>query len=221
MPASSAISRHVVGLATAAFALSVARPQVAFSQNVTRQNKCAVSESLKPTKTVVGTYTQEATRQNAEGIVVLWEILIRTNGSLSSVYRAVREQVRSVDPDQQVEGNGEVVSLEAIMTRQNEWQQARLATFLLGTFSLVALALASVGLYSVISYGVAQRTNEFGIRIALGAQRQHVLRLVLASAAASIGSGVAAGILLSFYSAKLVAQGDRLGCCWESRSWDG
>jgi hypothetical protein len=154
MPASSAISRHVVGLATAAFALSVARPQVALSQNVTRQNKCAVSESLKPTKTVVGTYTQEATRQNAEGIVVLWEILIRTNGSLSSVYRAVREQVRSVDPDQQVEGHGEIVSLEAIMTRQNEWQQARLATFLLGTFSLVALALASVD-----DAVEAQRTN--------------------------------------------------------------
>jgi TonB family protein len=70
MPACSAISRHAVGLAIA-FALSAARPQVALSQNVTRQNKCAVSESLKPTKTVVGTYTEEATRKNAEGIVVL------------------------------------------------------------------------------------------------------------------------------------------------------
>ena len=142
---------------------------------------------------------------------VYTEILIRTNGSLSSVYRAVREQVRSVDPDQQVEGHGEIVSLEAIMTRQNEWQQARLATFLLGAFSLVALALASVGLYSVISYGVAQRTNELGIRIALGAQQQHVLRLVLASAATSIGSGVAVGILLSFYSRKLVAHWTDVG----------
>jgi predicted permease len=133
------------------------------------------------------------------------EILVHANASLSSVYRAVREQVRSVDADQQVEGHGEIVSLESKVTRQREWQQAQLATILLGSFGLLALALASVGLYSVVAYGVAQRTNEFGIRIALGAQQRHVLRLVFTSAVASIGSGVAAGILLSFYATKLVA----------------
>jgi predicted permease len=136
---------------------------------------------------------------------VYTEILVHANGSLSSVYRAVREQVRSVDADQQVEGHGEIVSLESKVTRQREWQQAQLATLLLGSFGLLALALASVGLYSVVSYGVAQRTNEFGIRIALGAQQRHVLRLVFTSAVASIGSGVAAGVLLSFYATKLVA----------------
>jgi putative ABC transport system permease protein len=133
------------------------------------------------------------------------EILVHVNASLSSVYRAVREQVRSVDADQQVEGHGEIVSLESKVTRQREWQQAQLATILLGSFGLLALALASVGLYSFVAYGVAQRTNEFGIRIALGAQQRHVLRLVFTSAVASIGSGVAAGILLSFYATKLVA----------------
>jgi putative ABC transport system permease protein len=133
------------------------------------------------------------------------DVLVHTNGALSSVYRAVREQVRSVDADQQVEGHGEIVSLEAMVTRQKEWQQARLATILLGAFGLLALALASVGLYSVVSYGVAQRANEFGIRIALGAQQRHVLRLVFTSAAASIGSGVGAGVLVSFYATKLVA----------------
>jgi putative ABC transport system permease protein len=132
-------------------------------------------------------------------------ILIHSNGSLTSVYRAVREQVRSVDADQPIEGHGEIVSLEAMVTRQKEWQQAQLATILLGAFGLLGLALASVGLYSVVSYGVAQRTNEFGIRIALGAQQRHVLRLVFTSAAASIGSGLAAGVLLSFYATKLVA----------------
>jgi predicted permease len=136
---------------------------------------------------------------------VYTEILVHANGSLPSVYRAVREQVRSVDADQQVEGHGEIVSLESKVTRQREWQQAQLATILLGSFGLLALALASVGLYSVVSYGVAQRTNEFGVRIALGAQQRHVLRLVFTSAVASIGSGVAAGVLLSFYATKLVA----------------
>ncbi len=136
---------------------------------------------------------------------VYTEILVHANGSLSTVYRAVREQIRSVDADQQVEGHGEIVSLESKVTRQKEWQQAQLAMILLGSFGLLALALASVGLYSVVSYGVAQRTNEFGIRIALGARQRHVLRLVLRSAVASVGCGVAAGVLLSFYATKLVA----------------
>jgi putative ABC transport system permease protein len=133
-------------------------------------------------------------------------ILIQTNGSLSSVYQSAREQVRSVDPDQQVEGHGEIVSLEDMVTRQQEWQQRHLATLLLGAFALLALALASVGVYSVVSYGVAQRTNEFGVRIALGAQQKDVLKLVFASAGVSIASGLAAGILLSFAAAKLVAR---------------
>ncbi len=137
---------------------------------------------------------------------VYTEILVHANSSLSSVYRAVREQVRSVDADQQVEGHGEIVTLEAKVTRQREWQQAQLATILLGSFGLLAIALASVGLYSVVSYGVAQRTNEFGIRIALGARQRHVLGLVFTAAVASIGSGVAAGVLLSFYATKLVAR---------------
>jgi putative ABC transport system permease protein len=133
-------------------------------------------------------------------------ILVQTNGSFSSVYQAVREQIRSVDPDQQVEGHGEIVSLEDMITRQKEWQQAHLATLLLGAFALLALVLASVGVYSVVSYGVAQRTNEFGIRIALGAQRKDVLKLVFASAGASIATGLAFGILLSFSAAKLLSR---------------
>jgi putative ABC transport system permease protein len=59
------------------------------------------------------------------------------------------------------------------------------------------LAVSAVGLYSVTSYSVAQRTNEFGIRIALGAGRSHVFRIVMASAAASVGIGVIAGVVLS------------------------
>jgi ABC-type antimicrobial peptide transport system permease subunit len=59
---------------------------------------------------------------------------------------------------------------------------------------LLALALAAVGLYSVVSYTVTQRTNEFGIRMALGAQREHVARIVFASMLVSVGSGLLAGV---------------------------
>jgi putative ABC transport system permease protein len=133
-------------------------------------------------------------------------ILIHTNVSLADTYNAVREQVRAVDSDQQVEGHGEIVSLESMVTRQEEWQQGHLATILLGAFALLALVLAGVGLYSVVSYGVAQRTKEFGIRIALGARSRDVLRLVLTSTGASVGVGVVAGVFLSFPAAKFVAR---------------
>jgi ABC-type antimicrobial peptide transport system permease subunit len=69
---------------------------------------------------------------------------------------------------------------------------------------VLALALAAVGLYSVVSYAVTQRTNEFGIRMALGAQRSHVLRIVFASMLASVGSGIAAGLLLAVALNKVV-----------------
>jgi predicted permease len=133
-------------------------------------------------------------------------ILVQTHGSLSSTYNAVREQVRFVDADQQVEGHGEIVTLESWVTRQQEWQQAHLATVLLGAFGLLALALASVGLYSVVSYGVVQKTNELGIRIALGAQQRDVLGLVFGSAAISVGFGLLTGLFLSFSAKRLVAR---------------
>jgi ABC-type antimicrobial peptide transport system permease subunit len=67
------------------------------------------------------------------------------------------------------------------------------------------LALAAVGLYSVVSYSVVQRTNEFGIRMALGAPRGHVLRIVFASTVMSVGGGVVAGLVLSMALSKVMA----------------
>lgn len=62
-----------------------------------------------------------------------------------------------------------------------------------------------VGLYSVLSYSVAQRSNEFGIRMALGATRQHVLKVVTASAGRSVGTGIAVGLILSFSLSRVVS----------------
>jgi ABC-type antimicrobial peptide transport system permease subunit len=72
-------------------------------------------------------------------------------------------------------------------------------------FAALALALAAVGLYSVVSYTVVQRTNEFGIRMALGAQRGHIFRVVFASTVVSVGSGMLAGMLLTLTLHKFLA----------------
>src|SRR5205085_1491863 len=77
-----------------------------------------------------------------------------------------------------------------------EWQQQRLAAWLFGAFSGLALALAAIGLYSVVSYTATQRTNEFGVRMALGAQRGHVIRMVFATTLRSVGSGICIGLAL-------------------------
>jgi ABC-type antimicrobial peptide transport system permease subunit len=86
-----------------------------------------------------------------------------------------------------------------------------LISWLFAAFACLALALAAVGLYSVVSYTVAQRTGEFGIRIALGASRGHVMGLVFRSMLLSVSGGIAAGIVLSAALSKVLAH-------WSSES---
>jgi hypothetical protein len=123
------------------------------------------------------------------------QILVRTRVEPLTVLRAVRAQVRAVNPDQQV--MGQVRNLEQWISTQQEWAQERLMATLFGAFAVLALLLSVFGLFSVVSYIVAQRTNEFGIRMALGAGRTHVLRLVFSSTVLSVGGGLAAGVVLS------------------------
>ncbi len=132
------------------------------------------------------------------------QILVRSDSSPLKLLHAIGMQVNSVDPDQQI--NGQVEDLQHWITDQPEYAQEQLVAWLFGTFALLALALAAVGLYSVVSYSVAQRTNEFGIRIALGAQRGHVLKIAFSSAAASVGSGIAIGLVLTLALNKVLAR---------------
>jgi len=122
------------------------------------------------------------------------QILVRTRVPPLSIVRDIRAQIVQIDPEQQVM---RVRDLDAWITGQEEYAQQRLMATLFGLFSLLALALAAVGLYSVVSYGVATRTNEFGIRMALGARAADVFRIVLSSTAVNVGAGVIAGIVLS------------------------
>jgi putative ABC transport system permease protein len=123
------------------------------------------------------------------------QILIRAPGSPLPLLHSVSAAVNAVDHDQQT--NGDVKDLEHWITRMPEYARGQLVSWLFGGFAALALALAAVGLYSVVSYTVVQRTNEFGIRLALGAKRGHVLRIVFNSTVVSVGAGILAGIVLT------------------------
>ncbi|HEX6494593.1 MAG TPA: ABC transporter permease [Acidobacteriaceae bacterium] len=137
-------------------------------------------------------------------MVPFTQILVRSQGDPLALLRGIRRQIASVDPEQQT--IGDIRDLEGWIQREPEYARSRLISMLFGGFSGLALVLAAVGLYSVVSYSVAQRTGEFGIRMALGAQRRHVLRIVALSVATSVGIGVAAGLALSFGLNRLIAR---------------
>src|SRR2546429_614664 len=131
------------------------------------------------------------------------QILVRARTAPLSLLRDIRAQLVQIDPEQQTM---RVRDLDAWITGQQEYAQQRLVATLFGIFSVLALALAAVGLYSVVSYGVATRTNEFGIRMALGAKAADVFRIVLSSTAVNVGGGLAAGLLLSIAFDKLATK---------------
>ena len=132
------------------------------------------------------------------------QILVRTQGPPLAMVHSIRKEIAAINPDQQVFSR--VDDLETWITRAQEWARARLVSILFAAFSGLALTLAAVGLYSVVSYSVAQRTSEFGIRIAFGARRADVLRIVARAAATSVGIGLLIGAALSFSLSRFVTR---------------
>jgi len=130
------------------------------------------------------------------------QILVKSEVPPLTVLHAVQEQLARVNPEQQTYSI--VRDLETWITDVPEWQQEHLAAWIFGILAWLGLALAAVGLYSVVSYVVAQRTNEFGIRMALGAQPRQVMRIVFASTIASVGSGIVAGLALTLAMNRVV-----------------
>jgi len=138
--------------------------------------------------------------------LAMWQftqLLVRTDGPPMPMIHTIGLQVASVDHDQQI--GATVRDLEHWISTQPEYAQGQLISWLFAGFAVLALLLAAVGLYSVVSYTVSQRTNEFGIRMALGAPRSSVLELVARSAVISVGIGVAIGILLTLLLQKGLA----------------
>ena len=136
-------------------------------------------------------------------VMRMWtQILVRSEVPPLSLLHAVQLKVNSVDHDQQTAG--QVQNLEQWIQDQPEWARGHLISWLFAAFAVLALLLAAVGLYSVVSYIVVQRTNEFGIRIALGARPLHVLSMVCRSMTLSVGGGIVAGILLTLALSKVM-----------------
>jgi putative ABC transport system permease protein len=121
------------------------------------------------------------------------QILVRTSVPPLSMLRDMRAELVRVDREQQVM---RVRDLNGWITNSPEYAQQRLVARLFAIFSILALVLAAVGLYSVVSYGVTARTNEFGIRMALGARARDVVRMVLSGTSWNVGAGLVAGVLL-------------------------
>jgi hypothetical protein len=128
-------------------------------------------------------------------LVKFTAVLVRTQAPVATMIRPILAHVHSVNPEQQTFAG--IRDLNDWITETQEWQNEHLTAWIFGVFAGLALVLAAIGLYSVVSYTVAQRTNEFGIRMALGAPRGHVLRLVYTSTLVSVGGGITAGIALS------------------------
>ncbi|HEY3835061.1 MAG TPA: FtsX-like permease family protein, partial [Bryobacteraceae bacterium] len=135
---------------------------------------------------------------------VYTQILVRTRSTPLASLNLVRAAVKEVDPDQQV--IGETQDLEQWIATTNEYQFGRLVAALFAGFAILALVLAAIGLFSVVSYGVAQRTNEFGLRMALGSTPVGVLKLVFASTAGEVIGGLVVGIVLSLFLNRVLSQ---------------
>jgi predicted permease len=126
-------------------------------------------------------------------------LAIRTASDPANFAPAVQKEIQAVDPEQPV---FQVRTMEDLL--QSSLERRRLSLLLLGIFAGAALLLAAVGIYGVMSYWVNQRSHEMGIRMALGAGRMDVLRLVLRQSVMLAGIGVALGLVGSLVLTRMM-----------------
>jgi putative ABC transport system permease protein len=127
-------------------------------------------------------------------------LVARTAGDPMTMAPAIREAVRSIDREQPLQ---DIQTMEDVMYKSVATPRFRM--LLLSVFAGLALVLAAVGIYGVISYGVAQRTHEIGIRMAVGAERGDVLRMVIGQALALAAAGVALGLAAAAAATRVLA----------------
>jgi ABC-type antimicrobial peptide transport system permease subunit len=124
---------------------------------------------------------------------------LQTVGDPAHVSEEVRRALAQVDP------NLAILKMETISQRTNSlMDQEQLISQLCTWFAMLALILTSVGLYGVMTYNVARRTNEIGIRMALGAQNREVLWMVLKESLLLLGAGIILGVPATIAATRLV-----------------
>jgi putative ABC transport system permease protein len=162
-------------------------------------------QDYDPWTTVVGVVgnTRWHPAENESGVEVYWSygqypspntnLIVRTDADSTALLESLRRAVHDVNPDFAIE---QVKTMDTVVA-ESVWQR-RLWSFVLATFAALALALASVGLYGVMSFIVTQRTKELGIRLAIGARSGNVLHLILSQGTRLVIFGATAGLILSF-----------------------
>jgi putative ABC transport system permease protein len=126
-------------------------------------------------------------------------VVVRTQNDPTAVIPAMRSLVASMDKELPIRN---IKTLDQYV--DGSIAGPRFEAILLGLFAGLALLLTTIGLYGAISYAVAQRTREIGIRVALGAQRTSISRMVIRQAVVIVLSGLAAGLLASFATVRLI-----------------
>ncbi|HLJ40041.1 MAG TPA: FtsX-like permease family protein [Candidatus Acidoferrales bacterium] len=128
-------------------------------------------------------------------------VVVRTQGDPTAIMGPVRRAVQELDPREIIYG---VETLDEVLS--NSFAARRLSMILLGIFAALALVLSCVGIYGVISYVVGQRTHEIGVRMALGAQRNDVLRLILGQGVRMAMIGVGIGLMAALALTRLMSR---------------
>jgi putative ABC transport system permease protein len=139
--------------------------------------------------------------------VPLWErppevgaIAVRTSAAPLSAIALLRESVRAIDPAIPISNVVTMTQIERDSTAQRRFQ-----TLLVGVFAAAALLLAAVGIYGVVSYSTARRTNEIGLRIALGARPRQIRAMVLRGSLRPIAIGLVGGIVVALALGRLIS----------------
>jgi predicted permease len=126
-------------------------------------------------------------------------LVVRSGADATSLTAALRETIRESDPDQPVSN---VLTMNAILS--SVLVTERFGAVLMGTLALSGLLLAALGLYGVMAYAVKQRTGEIGLRVALGAQRRHVLALIIGDGMRLTLFGVVIGLVAAWVATRLL-----------------
>ncbi|MGD8331874.1 MAG: ABC transporter permease, partial [Acidobacteriota bacterium] len=128
----------------------------------------------------------------AQNVSSRLSIVVHTQGDPADMAPQVRAEIRAIDPDQALY---DVMTLDQAVS-ENVWELS-FFTSLMRAFAVIAAAIAAVGIYGVTAYSVSRRTQELGVRMALGAERSHITRMVIRQSMAVVVVGVVIGVVLA------------------------